>query len=324
VPRRIPLPDDLGPSFTIRDARAADIKPGRLRSADLTRPFSGVRARPTSTGLLTDEDPYAAQRRVRVERALLYAPRLRPGQYFSHDTAAAIYGAPLPLERTSDGEIARGDDLALHVSTLGDGPLVRTAGVVHHRGDPRLVAVTAHAGLAVPTAPSTWAQSGAHSVSALIALGDYFCRAWRAGVGRRDVGRAPFATVSELSAAMSAGRRIGAARLREAISWIREDAWSPRESELRYLLVSSGLPEPALNVDLFDEDGGFLGCWDMVFFAQRVAVEYHGRQHADSWGADVERAARLRAAGWIIIDVTAESLRSPEVLLRRIRLALSR
>lgn len=130
--------------------------------------------------------------------------------------------------------------------------------------------------------------------------------------------------VVELAAAASAGRRIGAARLREAIDWIREDSWSARESELRYLLVSSGFPDPELNVDLFDDDGRFLGCWDLVYRAQKVAIEYHGRQHAESWGADVERAARLRAEGWIVIDVTAETLRAPEVLLQRIRRALRR
>lgn len=314
VPRPRRLPDALGSSFAVRDAQALGVSAGRLRGADLLRPYSGLRTRRSGSTPERDEDPFAAQRRIRVEHALAYAPRLRPGQYFSHETAAALWGGPLPIAR-EDATVG------VHVSTLGDGPLVRAAGVVRHRGDPRLVRVRTDLGLPVASPASTWTQMGHLPFFALVALGDHFCRAWRPGVGRPHVGKPQLATVAELRANIGAGRRLGGPMLREAIEWIREDSWSPRESELRCLIVAAGLPEPQLNVDLFD-GAGFLGCVDLVYPARKVAIEYLGRVHANSWGADVERLARLRAAGWTVIEVTAELLADPAELLGRIRRAL--
>lgn len=313
MPRFSPLPEDLGASFTVSEARDLGVGAGRLRGADLLRPYSGVRSRIRSTPE-REEDPYAAQRRVRIEQALRYAPRLRPGQYFSHETAAALWGGPLPLAPP-------GRRIQVHVSTLGEGPLVRAAGVERHRGDPRLVRVRTDLGVPVASPVSAWAQLGRLPFSDLVALGDFVCRVWRRGVGRPQPGRAPLATLAQLRSAVAAGRRPGAPGLREALEWIRLDSWSPRESELRCLLVGAGLPEPELNVDLF-EGGAFLGCVDMIYRAQKVAIEYLGRVHAGSWGADVERLARLRAAGWTVIEVTAELLADPRELLRRVRRAL--
>ncbi|MFB7842995.1 hypothetical protein [Microbacterium sp. NPDC056052] len=313
MPRSQPLPEDLGASFTIGAARDLGVGAGRLRGGDLIRPYSGVRAR-IPPRLEREEDPYAEQRRLRIEQALRYAPRLRPRQYFSHETAAALWGGPLPL-------VPQGRGIEVHVSTLGEGPLVRAAGVVRHRGDPRLVRVRTDLGVPVASPVSTWAQLGRLPFPDLVALGDFLCRVWRRGVGRPQPGRAPLATVAQLRSAVAAGRRPGGPSLREAIEWIREDSWSPRESEVRCLLVSAGLPEPELNVDLFD-GGAFLGCVDLVYRAQKVAIEYLGRVHADSWGTDVERLARLRAAGWTVIEVTAELLADPRELVRRVHRAL--
>ena len=312
--RSQPLPDALGSSFAVGEAQSLGVRPGRLRGSDLLRPYSGLRVRRSASDLVRDEDPFAAQRRIRVEQALAYAPRLRAGQYFSHETAAALWGGPLPFvheDRVVD----------THVSTLGDGPLVRAAGVVRHRGDPRLVRVRTDLGFPVASPASTWAQMGHLPFSALVALGDCFCRTWRHGVGRPNAGKPPLATIAELRANIGAGRRLGAPMLRKAIEWIREDSWSPRESELRCLIVAAGLPEPQLNVDLFD-GATFLGCVDLAYPARRVAIEYLGRVHANSWGADVERLARLRAAGWTVIEVMAELLADPSELLGRIRRAL--
>lgn len=312
--RSRPLPDALGSSFAVGEAQALGVRAGRLRGSDLLRPYSGLRTRRTTSAPERDEDPFAAQRRIRVEQALAYAPRLRPGQYFSHETAAALWGGPLPMVRE--------DRLAgVHVSTLGEGPLVRAAGVVRHRGDPRFVRVRTDLGVPVASPASTWTQMGHLPFSDLVALGDYFCRTWRAGVGRPHAGRPPLATVTQLRAGIGAGRRVGAPMLREAIEWIRQDSWSPRESALRCLIVAAGLPEPQLNVDLFN-GATFLGCVDMVYSARKVAIEYLGRVHANSWGADVERLARLRAAGWTVIEVTAELLADPSELLDRVRRAL--
>lgn len=320
------LPEQLGNAFTIRSATAFGELRGRLRGADLDRPFFGVRTRPgTVAPSDTDDlDPFERQRLARVRRAHEFRPRLRGGQFFSHETAASILDAPLPLERMPSGRIASDDELRLHVSTIGDGPLQRTEGVVRHRAKPEMTRLNDLDELTIATPATVWASLGTLPVPDLVALGDYFCRAWRAGVGRPTPGKAPLATLEELDQALTSGRRRGAQRLREALGWIREDSWSPRESRVRHLLVSHALPEPELNVDLFDDRGRFLGCVDMVYREARVIIEYHGMLHSNSWAKDVERIAALRAAGWTVIEVTSTLFANPAELVRRVSRALGR
>jgi very-short-patch-repair endonuclease len=92
---------------------------------------------------------------------------------------------------------------------------------------------------------------------------------------------------------------------------------------VRCILIAAGLPEPALNVDVFDDSGRFLGCVDMAYPLQRVAIEYLGMLHDTSWARDVERIAALRAAGWNVIEVTSPLLARPEELVHRVRSALN-
>lgn len=267
-------------------------------------------------------DPYERQRRARVARARAYAPRLHTGHFFSHETAASIWGAPLPLAFTSDDAIAEAADLALHVCAIGAVPLPRATGVTGHRTLSSLAALTTRDGFRVSAPATTWAMLGTLPLIDQVAVGDYFCRRWRKGYGRSHAGRTPLATIDELREALQAGRRRGAARLRQAIELIREDSWSPRETRVRCILVLAGLPEPELNVDIFDGAGRFLGCVDMAYRHQRVAVEYLGMLHDAQWADDVERIAALRAAGWTVIEVTAPLLKRPQELIRRVSDAL--
>lgn len=294
-----------------------------MRGPDLRAPFHGMRV---VASLLEEteptDNPYLRQQRDRVARARLYERRLHTGHFFSHHTAASIWGAPLPLEFTQDGALAEGELLPLHVSASGHLPFPRARGVVGHRTLASLTSICTHDGLRVTSPAATWVSLGVLRVPDLVALGDHFCRRWRDGVGRRDVGRPPLATIEELDAALNAGRRLGAARLREALPLIREDSWSPRESLVRFILVGAGLPEPELNIDIFDSRGRFLGCVDMAYRTEKVIVEYHGMLHDLQWAQDVERIAALRAAGWDVVEVTSALVNRPEELVRRLRRAL--
>lgn len=320
--RRILLPEQLGDVFDVHEAYAAGVGRGRLDGGDLDIPFPGLRARiaPDPSDPAPD-NPYLRQRLARAERARLYARRMPDTQHISHESAAALWGGPLPLAFGPDDRIAEASDLPVHVTVIGGGPLPRVAGVARHRGRPDRTFTTERDGIRLATPATTWASLGALSVVDLVALGDYFCRAWRPGHGRPTPGRAPLATIDELRAASRSGRRIGSGRLRQAIEWIREDSWSPRESAVRCVLMGAGLPEPELNVDIYHE-GRFLGCADMVYASRRVIVEYHGMLHGASWAADVERIAAFRAAGWTVIEVTAPLLRRPDDLIARVRQAL--
>lgn len=318
------LPADLGSAFDVALAKRYGVGVGRLRGADLARPFHGVRIRADVEVGPPVSDPYEQQRLARVSRAREYAPRLHRGHCFSRQTAASAWGAPLPLERDGDGRPLPAADLALHVCAVGPAPLPRAAGVTGHRSLASLTTVREHEGLRLSSPASTWASLGILPLADLIALGDYFCRRWREGRGRPTPGRSPLAGIDELTAAVEAGRRRGADRLRAALPLIREDSWSPRESLVRFILVSAGLPEPELNIDLFDEMGRFLGCVDMVYRAERVVVEYLGMLHGETWARDVERIAALRAAGWTVIEVTSTTARNPAELIRRVARALGR
>ncbi|CAH0250931.1 hypothetical protein SRABI76_03241 [Microbacterium oxydans] len=133
----------------------------------------------------------------------------------------------------------------------------------------------------------------------------------------------PYSTVELLRGAVEDGRRVGAARLRQAIDLIREDSWSARESELRCRIVWSGLPEPELNIDVHDDHGRFIACIDLAYPAQKVGIEYQSLLHARRYAEDVERLAALRAAGWTVIEVTSVLLARPDALIDRIRGALA-
>lgn len=322
--RRQDLPPEFSATFDVRIARLHGITRSRLRGSDLEAPFHGIRVR---TGSATDtevSDPYERQRRFRVAAARTYSVRQHTGHVFSHQTAASIWGAPLPLAFTDDGTIATEADLELHLCAVGPSPLPRAAGVTGHHSLASMISLREHEGLRVSSPASTWVMLGTLPVDDLIALGDYFCRQWRTGYGRPHAGRPPLATRDELEAALDAGRRRGASRLRRALSSVREDSWSPRETRVRCILVDAGLPEPELNVDVFDESGRFLGCVDMAYPGEKVAVEYLGMLHGERWAQDVERLAALRAAGWIVIEVTAPLLKRPAELARRVAAALGR
>jgi hypothetical protein len=316
---------------------AAGVSRGRLRRGDLEAPFTGVRALPADVA--SDHlDPFARQIHQRRVQAYRYAPRLRPGQFLSHESAVAIRGGPLPLihppaldraDPRTDAALARpapmdGHLLDVHVSTLGDGPIVRAAGVRGHRAHPAAAELRTVRGFAIASPAMTWAQLGHLSVFDLVALGDFFCRVWREGHGRPDAGRRPWTTPDELRAMIARTRWSGIRRLRNALELVREDSWSPRESQVRCHLVLAGLPEPALNQDVYDDHGRFIGCVDLAYPDRKVAIEYHGVLHSARYAADVERIAALRAAGWTVIEVTSALFAQPERLVARVRAALAR
>lgn len=339
VTARQPLPHEIGSAFSVRAARDRGIQSGRLRGPDLERPFHGVRRRgaPTTTRDTTHAaaaargasnprprrgreqsaehpDAYALAREDVLARVHAYAPRLRLGQFFSHETAAMLWGAPLPL----------GGDARIHVSSFHPRRPPRTRGVVGHQLHQGIIAGEFHDGLPVSSPSSTWAMLGRLPHDDLVALGDFFVRVWRAGYLRPDAGRPPLATLAELRGALDAGRREGAARLRAALAEVRTDSWSPNESKTRCVLSRGGLPEPTLNLDVFGDSGEHLGCVDLAYPKYRVAVEYHGLGHATRFARDVDRAERLRAAGWIIIEVTWPLLfERPAELVSRVAAALA-
>ena len=299
---REPLPARLGSTFHVSDALALGISRGRLDASDLDAPFRGIR----TTLPHEDEDAFPERKVLRLARAA--APALGPKQFFSHETAAVIWGIPIHVREE------------VHVTVYGNESFPRIAGLTGHRALPRMANDVVHEGIRVASPATTWAMLARRSLDTLVIAGDYLCREWRAG--RAGEGTPPLATIDDLRAAVYAGRRVGGAKLRAALELITTDSWSPRETQTRLELLRAGLPMPKLNFDVFDDRGTRLGCVDFCYPEYGVVIEYQGEQHAETYAADVERIARLRAAGWNVIEVTKELLADPPRLAARVRAAL--
>jgi len=261
------------------------------------------------------DDSYEAQRTQALQRAMLYAHRMGDGQFFSHETAALIWRAPLPALR----------DLDPHVSIFSTDIAPRTRGIHGHRVSAELAGVVLHDGLRVTSPAFTWAMLGHLELYDLVAVGDHFARVWRReGYFRLNAGRPPLAKLSDLDAAMQVGRRPGVRALRRALPLIRTDSWSRTETWTRLTITQAGLPEPILNVDQYDEYGAHLACIDLAYPKYKVAIEYLGQFHGAQYARDVERFERMRAAGWHVVQVTSELLfGNPAELVRRVRDALA-
>ena len=308
--RPSPLPDELTPEFSVATARSLGVSNKRLRATDLERPFRGARIDTRSLQSTGNVYERALERELTLTRAL--GRRLVEGQFLSHRSAALLWGAPLPYRR----------DPELHVGVIAPQRTPRIAGVIGHNFAPGRAAIAVCNGFALSGPALTFATSGQLPLTDLVALGDYFVRVYRPGYGRRDVGRSPLATISQLVETVDLGRWVGAARLRHALRLVREDSWSPRESKTRVEFLLGGLPEPELNVDVFGDDGQFLACLDMVYRQFKVGVEYHGGLHSERYAEDIERLEALRACGWEIVQVTKASSGRPQLVVGRVAKAL--
>jgi hypothetical protein len=84
------------------------------------------------------------------------------------------------------------------------------------------------------------------------------------------------------------------------------------ESCARVIFHEAGLPRPEINVEVFADDGsGFLGEFDFVWRAARVAAEYQGGHHADR-RQRAQDSAKLQCArdeGWTVLEIWVEDLR---------------
>ncbi|MGJ9411368.1 hypothetical protein ACHAAC_01550 [Aeromicrobium sp. CF4.19] len=119
--------------------------------------------------------------------------------------------------------------------------------------------------------------------------------------------------------------RPGVDCARRALALLERRSRSLPESEVRCLLVASGLPCPETNLDLHDEKGVFVGCGDLVYKRLRLIIEYEGRQHAldtAQFQRDVHRYAGFRARDLAYVQVTAPMMKTPRTLVHTIHRAM--
>ncbi len=250
--------------------------------------------------------PAAGERAVRLA-ALLGA--LPAGTVLSGRTAAALHGMWLPP----------GPDVDVTVPAAAAGPEQTTGprrrGVRTHRRELPADEVGDLDGLPVTTPARTWYDlAGELTFGDLVAAGD---SALGAGL----------VSGPELAAGLARRRgRRGTARARRALPLLDAASRSRPESHLRVLLVTAGLPRPAVNVPVYDARGQWLAVPDLSYGAARLAIEYQGADHADvdRMRKDAARDMDLRRAGWEVFYYTsAQVFTHPHIPPADVRRALS-
>ena len=143
----------------------------------------------------------------------------------------------------------------------------------------------------------TWFDlAGILSLDDLVIAGDFLLR-------RRN----PLTTVDALDAFLAGKQgRAGYRRAMRARAQMRANTDSPKETELRLLLLRHGLPEPGINVPIFDETGGWIQDPDRSYEREKIAIQYDGGRHANpaQRRSDIFRDENARDAGWRVVVLT--------------------
>lgn len=286
------LPPDIATrAFTVSEARVLGVAPARLRRVDLRSDFRGVRV--ASSG-----------RPDVVDLCRSYAAKLGRDRYFSHETAAILWGMRLP------GSVQT--SRLVHVTTVRPARTPRARGVVGHHVDSPGHELVEHDGFLLPTPAETWRMLSTRlGLQALVVAGDGLVARQR-----------PLCSLAQLDRAISrhAGQR-GNARLRLALGLVRPGTDSARETWVRVILVTAGLPEPVVNA-IVSAPGRRRRYGDLVYAEWKVIVEYEGAHHQysrETYLDDIDRYDELED-GWRIVRLTKEH--SAEQVGQRVRRAL--
>ncbi len=292
IPRPLPEPLAAGP-FPVAEALELGISPDRLRAKDLDASVHGARM------------PREPDLDTRC-RALLLVCRF--DAVVCGPTAALLHGLPMPTRFTPASP--------LHVATPPRKPAVRRSGVVGRRLSIDQTDVTILRGITLTELERTWCDLAAHlTVPELVAAVD---SALRSDVTDLEAMR------TAIDAHPDFRRRrtlLTALELADAASE------SPKESELRAIVVLAGLPRPEANVTISGPDGRVVARVDLLFREYDEVLEYHGDHHRTDmrqWRRDRTREAELESLGYHVMEVTEHDLRRPHELVERIARNLTR
>jgi len=293
---RSPASRSPSPAFTLAEARAEGLSATTVRSRAWNAPHRGVRV------LAGREDDH--------ERLAALIRALPDGAFCCGPTAAVLLGLPAPRRiassalRTPFIAVSRGQTR------------VRRQGMIARRLDVAAGEIVDIGGIRCSSPARTWAElAESLSVAELTAITDRLL--WRRHplVSREDL--------EQVHRRLLGGR--GSPVRRRSLDLASDRSESPRESELRVLLVMAGLPTPECNVEIF-AGRRFVARVDMLYRAARLIIEYDGDYHRDphQWSRDQVRRAELESLGYRVTVVTARDFDDTEALLARIRRLLSR
>lgn len=171
-------------------------------------------------------------------------------------------------------------------------------------------------GLRITSPPRTWCDLAVVlAVPELVAAGDWLLRN----------GMATTASLEHGALARSDRRGIG--RIRAALPMLDPRSESPKESELRALVLLAGLPTPIPNVEIRTPTGRFIARVDLLFEEYGEILEYQGDHHRTDrrqWRRDRTREAELESHGYHVTEITDDDLADPRSLLDRVARNLGR
>ncbi|MFC4224207.1 endonuclease domain-containing protein [Lysinibacter cavernae] len=281
----VPLTEN---TFTVAEGRSSGLTRHQLLHPRFHRPFHGLRSLSAGDGLF--------------ERCRHFSRAMRPNEGFSHQTAAILWGIPLPVGY-------RAQEHPLHVRSVATGRERRGAGVIGHRtGDASVFLVTLDRFRTIDPISVWLTLSGSLPLYDLVAAADYLIQCPEF-VDARDP--RPYCSIEQLTERVRGFRGHGKRRATEALALARVGSDSPMESLLRLRITEFGLPEPELNQVVFTAAGHRIGRVDLIYRRWRVIVEYDGDQHRTDkaqYEKDIYRAEALAEASWNLLRVRSNHI----------------
>ncbi len=288
--------------------RSAMLQAGAT-DAEIRAALAAGRFTRLATGVYVDTEPYLALTPEERYVVRVHAMAARsPGLIVSHLSAAALHG--LPLVRTKLG--------AVHLTRPGNGGGTRTAARRVHVGElPASMRMTL-GGIELTTVARTLVDLGrCEKPATTVTAAD---AALQAGTATTDLIAA---------ALLEAKFRAGTPAATRALGCVDGRSESPGESLLRLSMRGRGLPEPELQVEIYDEEGTFVARVDLAILAFGILIEFDGKKKytqllrpgedaVDAVLREKRREERLTELGWLVIRVSWDDLRNPAELANRI------
>ncbi|MDP5226754.1 MULTISPECIES: hypothetical protein [Arthrobacter] len=289
-------------SFTTVEADGAGLSRSRLRASDLDAPSRGIR--------VPLRDDSSLLQRLRGYTALDDA------SVVSELTAARARGISLPPWV----------DDTIHLSRTKGGTHPRRAGVVGHRTLLLPDEVEHLDGVRITSPARTWLDLAHHlPLWDLVAAGDHLVN--EHGPDHPHP-REAICTLEQLRrTTMAHPKKKGKRNALAALDLIRVGADSPKETEMRRVLMDHGMPEPTLNVVLYGEWSRPVVWPDVAYPEFRISLQYDGKVHGEEqqYERDIRRAALTAELGWEEVRVSAGDLRGKwPSMMPKVRRALLR
>ncbi|MGN5733471.1 DUF559 domain-containing protein [Arthrobacter psychrochitiniphilus] len=282
-----PQPAPLIPErpFTVGEAQSRGLPRQRLRGKEVEGVSYGI-YRPAGWNFELKE----------AARALCAAS---PGAWISHSTAARLHQLILPPWL--------GDSNDLHISRPRHTSGVRRRGIHAHKMTAFPDETELDGELRLSTRARTWLDMArVLSLVDLVCMGDQLVRIPRAIFEEREE---PYATLASLRAILDRHRNLqGIVRSRDALELVRVGSDSGPETLLRLAMINAGLPEPDLQIKLWDRDDAPSA--DAGYRDRRIALQYDGAHHLDEVQrhSDRRRDRAFRDAGWTVLVFTQEDV----------------